>query len=211
MRKVFLFIFLYFSIALQIFSQGNSGSFFIKGTINEVTLGYEGQVTPTAHILIDAGYRFNYISDWYFPGSAIPFQYIYKWLGYYGWIFHLNPSFRLSNRFWIGPLLGYNHLYFNKIINDPGQFSGNSEAKYQEWSQINDEIVLQCQGQFILFNIKRPVFLFFGVGLKTCFEQRNFIVDGTRKHKKPSTEIINVTTVKPTITAGLKWNFVKPN
>lgn len=181
---------------------------FLKVFINEIGLGYERTIDPAVNISIEAGYRFNYLDSWENEGSAIPVEYLYRFLAFQGFTFRLDLKCKVSRRSYLSPVFGYQRLYCPKVIWNPGGFAGTDDEEYKVWSQHNDEYVIQLIHYISLGYFPYPVQFFYGVGLKICTMSEQYSIDGYPNYKKPSDKHVNDAGLQPLITFGLNIKLV---
>jgi len=209
MRIKLTAIFVLFFLTDRIYSQGKDNGFYVKATINEISSGYEGFIKPNKFFSCEAGYRFSYFNEWHLSGNVLPVEYLYKFLCFHGPTFRFTPLFKMTNRYFVGPVLGYQYLVCDKLINDLGGYAGASDDAYQVWEQFNNEIVMQVMNQLHVGKDKCPLYFYCAVGYKYCFVQQNFSIDGTGSHKTPSDKIVYSGNLAISIVIGMKIDLVK--
>jgi len=204
---LFLIFFLFPTVT---FSQEKNNTLFAKATINEVELGYERFVKKNLSFSFDAGYRFSYFNEWHYYGNALPTEYAYYFLCFRGPVCRVAANFKLSGRYFIGPLIGYQYLSCDDIFIDTGGNQGYPKPNglYQKYSEYDNEIIIQCMNQVRLGGIKSPVSFYYALGAKLCFSQRNYSINGRVENRKPSNEIVNTNYFLPSFAAGIKIKMI---
>jgi len=211
-KKLQILFILFLSQANVLFSQINDdvaakkNQFYVRTIINQINVGYLHSIIPAVSLSLEAGWQFNYISNFHYTGSPLPFKLIYKNLDYSGLSLRLNPNFNISE-FWIlSPLIGYQDLYAKKIIYDPGNFGGVSDASYAEYSQRISEIIVQL----LIYEQDPdiPIQFYVGPGIRFQHLYNAYSIEGTVDHKVPSDRKEDHTvTYFPCIIVGIKFLF----
>ena len=181
--------------------------FYVKTIINQINVGYSRSIIPSISLSVEAGYQFSYLSEWHYKGTVIPLELVYKNLAYSGYSFRFSPNFHVDKNWSISPLVGYQNLYANKIIYDPGNFGGVSNAVYDEYSQRIHEIITQILFYQQIPDI--PMQFYFGLGMRFQHLYNDYSIEGTVDYKKPSDRNEDYSiTYFPSIIIGLKITFV---
>jgi hypothetical protein len=211
-KKLQILFLILLSQANVLFSQINDeitekkNQFYVRTIINQINVGYLHSIGPAVSFSFEAGWQFNYIANFHYTGSPFPFKLIYKNLDYSGLSLRFSPVFKISELWTISPLIGYQDLYAKKIIYDPGNFAGVSDAEYAEYSQRISEIIFQIL--FYKQDPDIPIQFYFGPGIRFQHLYNAYSIEGTVDHKVPSDRKENHTiTYFPTIIVGIKFLF----
>lgn len=181
----------------------NANALYVRIGIYEASFGYQRMINENLGLAIEFDYRpkfkdstYNNI-QWASWSSAMEGYRVKPMINYYS----------SRNTYW-SFIPSYRYLEADKLIYDPGKFSGANTSDYEVYSQINHEVGLN-----VLFNKpfrNHPAFEgYFGGGIQAKFVERHYSIKGSFTYQLPSNEVSHLFYVTPVIYAGIKVKFAR--